>query len=890
MEDAAVEFLLENLKQLQLHHSHLISDDAKNQIQVLETNLCLFKRLLNESRDQNRDEDWTLEQVFKQIVEVVYEAEDAVDAIVSQAAEKGVEKYFKRAFDPSTKLLIVVEQAELIGAKVKEIYDHRLIDFSSLETKGESYARTEQKNLHEDKAPAVENDTMVGLEDETEILIHYLTEKTEKLDVISIAGVAGLGKTTIARHIFCHERIAYEFPIRLWVNISSNFRRRDVFLAMLRDLNCITEDMHDKTEEEMEQTLHARLQQEKFLIVFDDMWSTGVFDELQYILPKSNTMSKILITSRLLDVCWHANHSRGPHSLRLLNEEESWTLLQLTVFGKRRKYPSDLEKLGKSITKLCHGLPLQVMLIGGILAKSVSGGETCKIWEKVYRGLQTYIGTDYRLGGCVSLCYKMLPYYLRPCFIYMGMFPEDFEIPVQKLILLWIAQGFIQQKAGITSLEEVAMDYLKELTDRKLVIIGKVSLTGRIRTCRLHDIIRDFCLYKAREYFFQEIDVPAVDYLDELELDKYRHISVNTEVMSFISLQPYGPRVRTFLHFLREETILLPDNVSFIPDSFKLLRVLDVKPIRFTRFPFYLTHLVHLRYIALSSHFKFLPEAISKMWNIQTLIVGTSSRTLEIKADIWKMNQLRHLETNASIILRKNTTGESVDDKGEKMQTLSKVSPESCAQIFERATNLKKLGIRGRGRLAMLMDHDNDGSTPFDGLSNLHRLEKLKLLNDIFANPRESQMPGLPSPYKFPPKLMSLTLSYTFLDWKHMCILGMLENLKALKLKNNAFVGECWESADNGFCQLEVLQIEYTNLVTWKASSSHFPRLKYLVLRNCEHLEALPLGLADVSSLQVIDLYRTTKSAAASAKKIQVLTEGGLRLSIFPPDEWLIPN
>ncbi|KAK4394856.1 hypothetical protein Sango_1639900 [Sesamum angolense] len=121
-----------------------------------------------------------------------------------------------------------------------------------------------------------------------------------------------------------------------------------------------------------------------------------------------------------------------------------------------------------------------------------------------------------------------------------------------------------------------------------------------------------------------------------------------------------------------------------------------------------------------------------------------------------------------------------------------------------------------------------------------------------------------------------------------MSVLGMLENLKVLKLKNDAFTGERWEAADGGFRQLEVLQIEYTNLRLWVASSHQFPNLQELKLRNCEELEALPFGPADVSSLQVINLYRTTKLAAASAREIQQETDikgRRLKLSIFPSYE-----
>ncbi|KAL0415643.1 UNVERIFIED_CONTAM: putative disease resistance RPP13-like protein 3 [Sesamum latifolium] len=517
---------------------------------------------------------------------------------------------------------------------------------------------------------------IVGFEDETETLIGYLSEENEELDVISIFGMGGIGKTTLARAIFRHPRIEYNFPVRLWVYVSSDYRVKDIFLTMLRDLSWITEDMYYRTEREIAQKLRARIEKEKFLIVLDDVWTTEAWDDLQIAFPKTNKM-------------------------------------------------------------------------------------------------------------------------------------KDFEIPVERLILLWIAEGFIQQKPRI-GLEETAKEYLEELITRNLIAIDK------------------------------------------------------------------------FLAFLKRRDHLLPENVPAISDAFKLLRVLDVRAITFTRFPFYLTQLVHLRYIALSSDFKVLPEAISKLWNIQTIIVFTSSRILEIKADILKMIYLRHLETNASIILRKR--GES--GNGESIQVLANLSPESCtSDLLERTSNLKKLGIRGR--LTILLD-DMSGSSPFDNLEKLHQLENLKLLNDVYIHPDEAKLPCLPPPNKFPPKLISLTLSYTLLEWEQMSVLSMLDHLRVLKLKNSAFRGERWEAVDGGFRQLEVFQIQYTNLVVWEASSHHFPKLQHLKLSNCEELEALPFGLAKISSLQVIDLYRTTRSATASARKIQNEIEslgGRLKLSIFPIDE-----
>ncbi|KAL0417225.1 UNVERIFIED_CONTAM: putative late blight resistance proteinR1B-17 [Sesamum latifolium] len=402
------------------------------------------------------------------------------------------------------------------------------------------------------------------------------------------------------------------------------------------------------------------------------IWTPKAWDDLQVAFPRSNKANKILITSRMVNVAYHTNRSRGPHELRFLTEEESWLLLKFSIFGNPN-CPQELEVFRRVLVDMCRGLPLVIMLVAGVLAKIASTGEMKMMqssWKKFTESLKTFVydNSETRFQQIVSFSYNALPSNLKPCFLYLGMFPEDFEIPIKRLILLWIAEGFIEQKTEI-SVEETAKQYLEDLIGRNLVMTDKVRTTGKIKTCRVHDLIRDFCLYEAYKYYFQEIRRYDGE-LDEdsiSNLQRRRHVSIDfNNVMNFISSQPYGPRVRSILCSSREEIILLPTDVSVIADAFKLTRVLEIRSIRFTRFPFYLTQLVHLRYIALTSDFKVLPEAISKWWNIQTIIVFTSSRVLEIKADIWKMLHLRHLETNASVILCKAGGG----GNGEKIQTL----------------------------------------------------------------------------------------------------------------------------------------------------------------------------------------------------------------------------
>lgn len=744
------------------------------------------------------------------------------------------------------------------------------------------------------QAPQVRETNVVGFEDEADKLKGYLSAECEELEVISIVGMPGLGKTTLAGKIFRDPEIQYEFPTRIWVYISQEFTRKDIFLAILKDLTRLTDEIRSKTDNELAEMVVGYLQNGRFLLVMDDVWSREDWDKLHIALPKCNARGKVLITSRQAEVGWHVNRRRGPHMLRFLTVDESILLLQLEVF-QEPKFPQELEVEGRLIAGRCDGLPLAIVVIGGILVKKFSGDTNAMktTWQHVSESFETYLKDENagkRLEKIILLSYEKLPYHLRECFLYFGMFPEDFEIPVWKLIRLWIAEGLIQQKE--VSLEETAENYLEELINRNLVRAEKTKPNGKVKTCRIHDMLRDFCLNEAGdkgEGFLQEIKMsshggfqPSIS--GEL---KFRRLCIHSNVLNFVWRKPYGPSVRSFVYFSRDEMTMPAGDISAIPGGLKLLRVLDVEPIKFTKLPTDMYQLLHLRYLVLSVSLKVLPSAFSKLWNIQTLVVETDSRTLEMKADILNMTRLRHFKTNASATLVK--ASKISKGAGEKIQTLGTISPESCTEdVFDRARNLKRLGIRGK--LALLLD-DKNGS--FDSLGNLSNLEKLKLLNDVLhVPPSGMQLRGLPPAYKFPAKLKILTLSETSLDWRHMSIIGSLDKLEVLKLKDKAFQGEIWEAHDGGFRHLEILHIGRTNLKIWIASHHHFPRLKHLQLNNCEDLQQIPTELAQVPSFLKLDLFRS-KRAAASARKIEAKMKEDnqnlhvarqFRLSIFPPE------
>ncbi|GMP92799.1 hypothetical protein CsSME_00042881 [Camellia sinensis var. sinensis] len=143
--------------------------------------------------------------------------------------------------------------------------------------------------------------------------------------------------------------------------------------------------------------------------------------------PNDKNGSRLMCTSHLKELSMHASPDCHPHCLRFLTEEESWELLQQKVF-QNESCPPELIKIGKQIMKKCEGLPLAIVIIAGLLANNIKTRES---WKQVAQSVSSYIVSDpNQYLDTLALSYSHLPRHLKPCFLYLGEFPEDEEIPV----------------------------------------------------------------------------------------------------------------------------------------------------------------------------------------------------------------------------------------------------------------------------------------------------------------------------------------------------------------------------------------------------------------------------------------------------------------------------
>nr|GLL32189.1 putative late blight resistance protein homolog R1B-14 [Ipomoea trifida] len=827
------------------------------------------------SRNPRSNENDVLKNVVGQIRNVVMEAEDAICKYTVEK-KKHKDKGFFRYFESPAYYSRIADSAKEIKAireRVKEIRDSNA---AALQALIDDHGKAQPAIAA--VAPVVEEVDVVGFDSEAKLIKDLLMKGSTDLRVISIEGMAGLGKTTLTKMIFKDREIQYEFFTRLWVYVSKTMNRRQIFLDILNNFTNNTKEFKGMSEEKLVEKIKEYLEGGKYFIVVDDVWTENDWKSLQIAFPNNNKGSRVLLTTRLHNVASHAASTGTPHQLKFLSSEESWELLEKKVFRQER-CPPPLEKTGKSIARKCNGLPLAVVVIAGVLNKDSTATE----WKRIAEDPFPTINKEHQsYNKLVRLSYDHLqPYNLQDCFLYLAVYPTGHEIAAWKLIRLWISEGFIPLIDGGNSseLEVTAEKYLKELVDRNLLMVLKRRADGQIKTCRIHDTLHEFCKTEAaNKNLFHEMNG------GRFELSKPRRLCVHSSIIEFLTSEtkPSSEHVHSFLSSCSNEIEIPNEHLAVIPKSFPLLRVMHVESLKFKLLPKQLYQLSHLRYLAVSTDLKVLPAVFNKLWNMQTIVFKTSENSLDVKADMWSMSKLRHVHSNTSMVLppppknAKNSSG-STD-----IQTLSTISPSSCtAEILEKTPNLQKLGIRGN--LAELME-SKGGVILFDNLQILDCLENLKLINNALQN---SKLRRCPHSEKFPRRLRKMTLSNTTFEWKDLNILSLLEELEVLKLEENAFRGEFCDASNIVFKQLRYLRIGRTNLVSWKVSKDSFQALKYLILRHCNVLESVPSVFGEVESLKVMELFCTNTRAANSARDIQKLKnekQCAFQLSIYPPD------
>ncbi|KAE8801574.1 disease resistance protein RPM1 [Hordeum vulgare] len=551
--------------------------------------------------------------------------------------------------------------------------------------------------------------------------------------------------------------------------------------------------------EQLANKLRGHLEDKRYLIVLDDIWTISAWEGIQFSLPNSHTGSRIIVTTRMKTVaqacCLH-EYDRA-YEIEPLTGCESSELFFGRIFGNRENCPTALKNISEKILGKCGGIPLAIVSIAGLLAStSVYSYDR---WEKIYNSLGLELETSpwiEKLKKILELSYNDLPYHLKTCFLYLSTYPEDHKVRRKSLLRRWIAERFVSEKRGLSALE-VAEKYFDEFLNRSIVHPVEMSFDGKVKTFRVHDIMLEIIVSKS-------IDENFITLMGE------QHTLAPQEKIRRLSI--HGGR------------------------HLKKLGTLDVR----------------------DTAIKHLPPCITNLPNLSNLLGGRRAYNysgLYPISDFWGMhipNKLGNLEmlTTLAQIEITDSTSHYISELGK----LSQFRKLGVMMFLDDDMNWMSL-IAAISKLSSclqsLLIWRPDGIMNFRILDTLSRPPMfLKSINF------RGKLPQLPEWIGLLANLTELTLRATELESeKHLKVLSQLPSLLYLRLHHGAYTGRALTFSASEFPTLILLTI---HLAVYQALNLRFeegttPKLHRLELSFFENASIRqPSGINFLANLQEV--------------------------------------
>ena len=716
---------------------------------------------------------------------------------------------------------------------------------------------------------------IVGREDSVkELVSRLINHNDESLRVISVVGEEAIGKTALARNVYNRLDIRQQFPWRAWLHVSRDLEYRDLLLIILKQLpRIVLKDLEIMSEKELSDMLFKFLMEHRFLMVLDDVQTVDVWLKLVGPLADAVNGSRVILTTRDLNVAIQVDPWSSPLRLSSLIDEKSWSLF-LTKVG-RQEYNTELNDVKVDILKVCHGLPLAIVLLGGVLSAI-----EFKNWSRtIDLALAQQNKNQSPLSNMVDFSYNQLPSVLKPCFLYLSLFPKAYEIPIRRLLQLWLAEGFFRFLPNEIVPEDMARICFEELVCRNMIEIARWKSDGSPKMCRMPSFLYDDFMLKAKDIGFLHVHhcKSACTFTDSPEFYVPR-LADQFGVESSTS-KGHIRQLSSYVSFNCQKRDASNSGIGMFlktminRSGYVLFKVLDLEGVYKPLLPAKLSKLQNLRYIGLRwTGLDSCPASIGDLPCLETLdLKYTNIITLPIS--IWKAKKLRHLyinemsiqkppkesSPNLQILTELYIGANSPMINGLKMFTNVKKlgltchskSAEQTAKCISQIANLQSLRLKSRdpfGQPVVLV------LEPMKGHQSLLNLYLFGVINDSIDN--------------LPRNLRTLTLSASELKDDPMPVLGkLLPQLNVLRLFARSYIGSEMSCLARHFPKLRVMKMwMLENLEEWKVEEGAMPNLVELEIRGCKKLKNSH-GLEKLASLKELILTKMPEDFVADVRR-----------------------
>ncbi|KAL1535354.1 putative disease resistance protein RGA4 isoform X1 [Salvia divinorum] len=711
------------------------------------------------------------------------------------------------------------------------------------------------------------------------------TTTDERVFILAIVGMGGLGKTTLTRKVFHLLKEKNRFGSHIWVHVSQIFDPIALLKKILKEL------APHKVEAEMSKqdilkNLQEALKDKTYLFILDDIWNEDLLkweDFINSLLGVTSIMGSAIITTTRGTKVATTMSPHQTHELKELSEEDCLSIIKEKSFGKK-DFPFGFETIGRKIARKCKGLPLAANVVGGALRN-----KSIEKWMSIEEeGLAFTEGADH-VTNILRLSYDELPVpSLKKCFAYCSIFPKGLRFEKQKLIEYWMAEGFLEAD-GNNDLEFVGENFFNILLDNSLLQITRRY--GDWVECVMHDLVHDLaCSVLCGSH--NAPDIFRVRYM-------------------FLEEKSKGV-LKKNAQYLRTLLLSTDDIYGNMFSEFKCLRVLTFGHNGAIELPSSIMKLIHLRVLDINeSSIECLPDWIGKLVHLQTLR-AESACLRELPSTLTYLTALRHLHIRAYVrlaaemgLLTSLRTLEyfKVDDKSgykiEELGSLNDLRGKLEISNLEKVGNKEDAGkanLHEKSKLLKLhlvwdkyCETRNDENV-LEGLQPNSNLKKLEI--EGFKGKRfPSWTPEMPvenvpqDSWVQLDKLIEICLSWCS-ECEEIPMFGQLPNLKSLRLIRLSNVKSINSSAHKSQCivfpALEKLFLfNMPTLTEWVHVDSVgvsgvmlFPHLQHLAIQCCNQLTNFPALLCSpLKHLTIRDIGSYKPLANIFETKLTLLTK-----------------